>query len=62
MPRIHRVEQRLGPRVIEQIIGDYKSGLTSTQIVNDYGISKSSVLRVLHQANAIVVGKRNRST
>jgi len=58
-PRIHKLEYRLGPSTIGQIVKDYRSGFTSTQLMDDYGISKTSILRVLHEAGAITPGKRN---
>lgn len=32
-PRIHKLEFRLGPTVIEQIVEDYCAGFTSTQLM-----------------------------
>lgn len=58
-PHIHKIEMRLGLGTIEQIVADYRGGYTSTQLITDYGIGKTSVLGLLHEAGAIVPGKRN---
>ena len=58
-PRIHKLEHRFGADVFEQIVAEYRIGFTSTQLMADYGIGKTSILRVLHEAGAIRPGKRN---
>ena len=56
---IHKIEMRLGMETIQQIVADYRAGYTSTQLIAEYGIGKTSMLRLLHQAGAITPGKRN---
>jgi len=57
--RIHKVEMRLGKETIQQIVADYRDGYTSTQLMTEYGIGKTSMLRLLHEAGAITPGRRN---
>lgn len=49
--RIYRVESRLGPDVIAQLVVDYGTGVSSTQLQKVYGLSKGSVLGLLHDAD-----------
>ena len=56
---IHKIEMRLGRERIEQIVADYRAGFTSTQLIAEYGIGKTSMLRLLHEAGAITPGRRN---
>lgn len=57
---IHKIEMRLGTETIQQIVADYRAGFTSTQLMAEYGIGKTSMLRLLHEAGAITPGRRNR--
>lgn len=56
---IHKIEMRLGMETIQQIVADYRDGYTSTQLMAEYGIGKTSMLRLLHEAGAITPGRRN---
>lgn len=56
---IHKIEMRLGRETIQQIVADYRDGFTSTQLMAEYGIGKTSMLRLLHEAGAITPGRRN---
>ena len=56
---IHKIEMRLGMETIQQIVADYRAGYTSTQLMGEYGIGKTSMLRLLHEAGAITPGRRN---
>ena len=56
---IHKIEMRLGRETIQQIVAGYRAGFTSTQLIAEYGIGKTSMLRLLHEAGAITPGKRN---
>ena len=56
---IHKIEMRLGRETIAQIVADYQAGYTSTQLIAEYGIGKTSMLRLLHEAGAITPGRRN---
>lgn len=48
--RVHRLDVRLGTEALKQLIDDYEAGVTSTELRERYGLSKGSVLRVLHEA------------
>lgn len=40
-------------------MADYRDGFTSTQLMAEYGIGKSGMLWLLHEAGAITHGRRN---
>lgn len=52
--RIHRVEWRLGEDGIRELIVDYEAGLAVPELQAKYGLSKGSVLRMLHNAGVEV--------
>jgi len=56
---INKIEMRLGMETIQQIVADHRDGFTSTQLMAEYGIGKTSMLRLLHEAGAITPGRRN---
>jgi hypothetical protein len=41
---------RLGSEKVNQLVADYQSGITTTQLMKDYKISKTSVLKLLKNA------------
>lgn len=51
-PRRFKLDQRLEAWVPAQVIADYEAGLPTTQLTGKYGLSKASVLRLLHEAEA----------
>lgn len=52
-PRVHKLERRLAPKVLQQIVADYQAGRTSNQLMGDYAIGKGTVLRILHEAGVV---------
>jgi hypothetical protein len=42
-----RVEDRLGPFGVAQLIAEYRAGAPTTQLMRTYGLGKGSVLRLL---------------
>jgi hypothetical protein len=40
----------LGSEKVNQLVADYQSGITTTQLMKDYKISKTSVLKLLKNA------------
>ena len=52
-PRIHALERRLRREDFDQILVDYLAGKTSRQLGRQYGLSKSSVLRILHRYGVV---------
>lgn len=51
-PRRFKLDQRLDVSLPAQVVADYKAGVTTTQLTGKYGLSKASVLRLLHDAGA----------
>jgi hypothetical protein len=51
-PRRHKLDQRLDASVPAQVVADYEAGMPTTQLTGKYGLSKASVLRLLHEAGA----------
>lgn len=54
---IRDVNRRLGSDAIRQLVVDYQSGRHTTELMAVYGISKSSVLRLL-QDNEVVMRRQ----
>lgn len=48
--RVHRVERRLSPEIIAQLVGDYEAGEPTTALMIKYGLGKGSVLGLLRAA------------
>jgi hypothetical protein len=51
-PRRFKLDQRLDASVPAQVVADYEAGMPTTQLTGKYGLSKASVLRLLHEAGA----------
>ena len=49
-PQRFKLEQRLDASIPAQIVADYGAGMPTTQLTLKYGLSKASVLRLLHEA------------
>jgi hypothetical protein len=49
-PPRYKLDQRLDASVPAQVVADYKAGAPTTQLTGKYGLSKASVLRLLHEA------------
>jgi hypothetical protein len=47
---VHRVDLRLGPDVIAQLVVDHQAGISSTELQKTYALSKGTVLRLLSAA------------
>ncbi|MEV6102311.1 hypothetical protein [Nocardia sp. NPDC051981] len=46
-----RIEQRLGPATVEELLHAYRDGTSTTQLAARYGISKTAVLNLLTNRN-----------
>jgi hypothetical protein len=49
-----RISRRLGPDVIEQILADYQAGIACTALGRQYGIGKTTVVRLLRRHGVVV--------
>jgi hypothetical protein len=49
-PRVHKLDQRLDPTVIAEIVAAYEAGTSSVKLMRTYGLGKGSVLKLLHEA------------
>lgn len=50
--RVHKLEQRLAPEVIAQLVAEYEAGTPTTKLTEQFGLSKGAVLKLLHEAGA----------
>jgi len=50
-PLRHKLEQRLDASVAAEVVADYEAGMPTTQLTGKYGLGKSSVLRLLRDAD-----------
>ena len=46
---IHKLNHRLAPEILRQIVADYQAGKSSNQWMGEYRLGKGTVLRVLHE-------------
>lgn len=46
----HRLDHKVSPETIAQLIADYESGTPSTQLTRIYGLGKGSVLKLLRES------------
>jgi transcriptional regulator of aromatic amino acid metabolism len=51
---IHRAVQRLDSAVIEQLLQDYRDGLSTRQLATKYQLGKSTILRLLRRYGVLV--------
>ena len=49
-PQRYKLDQRLDASAPAQVVADYEAGMPTTQLTVKYGLSKASVLRLLHEA------------
>jgi hypothetical protein len=49
-PLRYKLDQRLDASVTAEMVADYEAGMPTTQLAGKYGLSKASVLRLLHEA------------
>jgi hypothetical protein len=47
---IHKLDQRLEPDLVPQLVAEYEAGTPTTQLTEIFGISKGAVLKLLHEA------------
>ena len=45
--RVHKLDRRLSPALVAQIVADYESGLSSVKLMQKYGLGKGRILRLL---------------
>lgn len=50
-PPRHKLEQRLHASVAAEVVADYEAGMPTTKLTGKYGLGKSSVLRLLRDAD-----------
>lgn len=51
-PQRFKLEQRLDASIPAKVVADYAAGMPTTELTGKYGLSKASVLRLLHEAGA----------
>jgi hypothetical protein len=51
-PQRYKLDQRLDASARARVVTDYEAGTPTTALTGKYGLSKASVLRLLHQAGA----------
>jgi AraC-like DNA-binding protein len=51
---IRNVSRRLGPEKTQQLLEEYDAGAESTELMLRFGLSKSSVLQILHKNGAVL--------
>ena len=51
-PQRYKLDQRLDASVAAEVVADYEAGMPTTHLTVKYGLSKASVLRLLHEAGA----------
>jgi len=56
-----RVERRLGPDLIKQVVSEYASGMPTTQLAAQYGIGKGTLLRLIREGGVTVRRRGPRS-
>lgn len=54
LPPRQKVTRRLAPETIDQLLADYRAGSSTPQLAERYGISKTSVKRLLHDHGVAV--------
>jgi hypothetical protein len=52
--RIHRLDVRLGAAVLVQLVTDYEYGASTAELQQRFGLSKGSILSILHASGARV--------
>lgn len=50
-PRPHKLERWLTAELAEQVVGDYRAGVSSSELTLKYQLGKSTVLRILRKAD-----------
>lgn len=53
-PRVKRGWNRLSAEQQAAVVTRYSSGVTSTALAEDYGVAKSTILRILREARVVV--------
>ena len=50
-PKTHKLDQRLSPELIAELIAAYESGLPTNKLMKQFNLSKGSVLKLLREAS-----------
>jgi hypothetical protein len=50
IPRAHALERRLNPEAVQQLLDDYRTGISSNQLAVRYCLSRGSVQRLLRES------------
>jgi transposase-like protein len=53
-PRVHKLDKRLDPAVVAELVAAYEAGTSATQLTKQYNVGKGSVLRLLHEAGVAI--------
>lgn len=53
-PQPFKLDQRLKPAILAEIVARYEAGEPSTAIAASYGLSKGSVIRLLREAGVLI--------
>jgi transposase-like protein len=54
LPQPFKLDQRLKPAIVAEIVARYEAGESSTAIAASYGLSKGSVIRLLREAGITI--------
>jgi hypothetical protein len=49
-PRVHAIDRRLSPETLQQLLGDYRAGVSANQLGDRYQLSRSSIHRLLRES------------
>lgn len=52
--KLHRLEARLGPEAVAEVVRLYESGESATAIAKDLDVAPSALIRLLRKQNAVV--------
>lgn len=50
-PRVHALERRLRPEVVQQILDDYQTGTSANQLAVRYCLSRGSIQRLVRESS-----------
>jgi hypothetical protein len=53
-PRVHKLDRRLDPGLMAELVAAYEAGTPSTQLTKAYNLGKGSVLRLLREASVTI--------
>jgi len=49
-PRIHALDRRLSPELLQRFLGDYQAGISANRLAARYQLSRSSIRRLLRES------------